>query len=259
VKKYSGFKLEKLMKDTVCEMVNSAPPPPLEESWAKLEQRLLEQHRLNNPPGTKTKNSLSKSMFIAAGIIMIFISLSMSFPGGAANIVENLIDRTQVNVGTQPAPQEDFREVAVMQEKILTLEEAKAAAPFSILIPEYIPSDYNLAQVKYQEMANTTGLVTLKYIGPGTSYFIITEMNTPEGFVQGYGFDTEDAVAQDIKIGEAVGQLISYKNEKIRVNWIQKNIVYGLEGKVPKEDVLKITASMKKASPEKHIPISHTI
>lgn len=43
MKQPSDIELEKLIKDSVREMVESAAPPPLEQSWARFEKKLKEQ------------------------------------------------------------------------------------------------------------------------------------------------------------------------------------------------------------------------
>mgnify|MGYP001323233519 CR=1 FL=1 len=43
MKQYSESELDKMIKETVRDTVDSITPPPLEESWARLEKKLQEQ------------------------------------------------------------------------------------------------------------------------------------------------------------------------------------------------------------------------
>jgi hypothetical protein len=199
-------------------------------------------------------------MATAGVIILLIITLSMSFPVKAraigekiTRIVGTLLSGTQVNVaieykldepnGVSPPP-EDFKEVPIQQEKIVSLEEARLSCPFPVVIPQYVSPGLELAQVNYQEMIKDTAKVTLRYNGSDSDYFQITEMNAPDSYVQGYGYDIEDAVIQDIKLGDSDGKIIVFKDNSIRITWMKHGVVYGLEGKIPQEEAVRIIESM---------------
>lgn len=255
MKQYSDSELDKLVKEVVQKMVESATPPPLEESWARFEKKLRE----HKPPITKKKDFLF--LAAAAGVIILIVgTLTISFPVKAralcekiVNTVETLVGSTQMNIKTDykdsepgrlPPPPDDFKEVPIGQEQTISLEEVKLVSPFTVSIPEYIPADYKLEQVKFQEMAKPVAKVTIKYNGPYSNYFLISEMNAPDGSVQGYGYDIEDAIVQDLNVGDKNGKIILFKNEKIRATWLQHSMMYGLEGKISREEALKIIESM---------------
>ena len=243
-------------------MVESPTPPPLEESWRRFEKKLKDQQSLSNKPcATQRKNLLSLRLATVAGIIILLAgTLSLSFPVKAkalgekiVSTVANLLSGTQMNIKTEykniepdqvPPPPKDFREVNIEQERTVSLEEAKSASPFSIATPQYIPANYKLEQVKFQETGKATAVVTLKYNSSNTNYLLISEMNASDGYVQGYGYDIEDAIVQNIKIGDNNGRIIIFKNENISITWIKQGIVYELEGKIEKEEALKIVKSM---------------
>lgn len=261
MKQYSNIELEKLIDDAVNEMVESATPPPLEESWARFEKKLKKQQQLSNSPSIERKKLLSLRLAATAGFIVLLIgALSISFPVKARAIgekivktVETLLGGTQINIGTgytrdepgAPPPPEDLRELPASLERNISLEEARTISPFSLTIPQYIPAGYNLDQVKFQEMVKPAATVTLKYKGPDSHYFTLTEMNVPDAFARGYGYDIEDAVVEDLKIGDNTVKVIKFKNETIRISWMKQSIVYGLEGSIPREEAMKIVESMQ--------------
>lgn len=262
VKQYSDSELDKLIKETVHEIMDSAVPPPMEESWARFEQKLKEQRTLS----IKNKKSLWKKPFSArlavasALVIVLTGAFLLPFPAKARALgekilvtVETLLGGTQMNVkigykhdepGKTPPP-ESFRDVPVSHERIVSLEEAGAASPFPVAIPQDIPAGYKLEQVKFQEMVKGTARVTMHYNGPAPYYFQISEINAPDGYAGGYGYDVEDADARDIKIGEGIGKMITFKNEKLRIMWLKQDMVYELEGRIPQEEALKTVRSMR--------------
>ncbi|OPX85592.1 MAG: hypothetical protein A4E53_03401 [Pelotomaculum sp. PtaB.Bin104] len=243
-------------------MVESAAPPPLEESWARFEKKLKEKRSLQRKLNVNKLKKFLAWRFIAAAGVIIFLAITFStaFPVKARAIgdkithtVETLLSGTQVNVATEyknddpnggVPPLEDFKEVSIQQEKIVSLEEARSTSPFPIVVPQYVSPGFKLDQVKYQEMVRGTAKVTLSYKGIDSGYFQLTEMNTPNSYVQGYGYDMEDASVEDLRIGGNDGKMITFKNKSIRITWMRQGVVYGLEGKITKKEAVKIIESM---------------
>ena len=259
MKHYSESELDKTIKETVCEMVESVTPPPLEESWARFEKKLKEQQKTDNH---KRKRLLYLRLAASAGvIIMLTGAFAISVPGTARAIgekilytVETLLGGTQMNISTgyrhnEPAQlspaNEGFTEIPIEEERIVSLEEAITVSPFPVTIPEYIPASYTLEQVKFQPMSKPVARISLNYNGPDANYIVLEEMNVPEGYVQGYGYDIEDAVTEEIEVGKNSGQFILFKHDMLRMTWINNSVLFTLEGKVLKEEAIKIAESMK--------------
>lgn len=262
MKQLSGVDLEKLIQDSVREMVEAAAPPPLDQSWARFEKKLQEQQPdLVKNPVIKSKNLSPLRLAIAAGIIVLLAgTLSASFPAQAralgvkiVDIVGTLISGTQMNVRTEykhyepgqhPPPGEGIREVEIGRETAVSIDEARAACPYPLAIPKYLPHGFALDTVNLQEMVNPVVKVTMRFAGSDASYFLFTQVNSPGEYAQGYGYDLEDAAVEDFTAGENNGKLVTFKNNAIKFLWIKQGVVYSLEGNIPKEDALKIIESM---------------
>ncbi|MDD4238357.1 MAG: DUF4367 domain-containing protein [Desulfotomaculaceae bacterium] len=169
------------------------------------------------------------------------------------NIVGTLLSGTQMNVRTeykhnetsrQPSPGEGIREVDIGQETAVSIDEARSACPYPLAIPKYLPPDFTLDTVKFQEMVSPVAKVTMRFAGSDSSYFLFTQVNSPGEYAQGYGYDLEDTTVEDFTAGENNGKLVTFKNNKIKFLWIKQGVVYSLEGTLPKEDALKIIESM---------------
>lgn len=77
---YSNSGLEKKLKDTVQIMVESATPPPVEESWSRFEQkRLAQQSLLEQPHISKGRDLLSLQLAAAAGIIILLAGVFLFY------------------------------------------------------------------------------------------------------------------------------------------------------------------------------------
>jgi hypothetical protein len=257
---YIKSELDKVVKETVRETVDSITPPPLEESWARFEKKLQEQEKASHK--NKRKSLLFKLAASAGVIIVLTGALAISSPGNARAIgekilhtVETLLGGTQMNVKTSyrqhepgqlPLPQEKgFSELPIEEGKIVSLEEAKKISPFPVLVPRYIPAGYTLDRVEYQPMTKPVVKISLLYKSPNADNIVLEEMNVPDGYVQGYGYDIEDAVTEDITVGKNSGQLILFKNERIRMTWINNSVLFTLDGRVSKEEAIKIAESVK--------------
>lgn len=263
MKRYSDIEVEKLIKESVHEMVDSVTPSPLEESWARFEKILKEQQSLSKKAqGQKRKKYFLPLKLVAtAGIIIIVAGVfSFSYPGKAkalggkfVNSVIALLSGTQANIKTDyrhdeqekaPPLNEGFREVTIGQEIVVSLEQARSISPFPIVIPRYSPAGYQLDTVKLQEMVKPVVKVTLNFIGPGLNSFFITQINSPSDYAQGYGYDIDDATVQDFEAGENNGKMITFKNNKVKSMWMKQGVVYILEGSIQKEEISKIIESM---------------
>lgn len=256
---FSEAELDKIIQETVREMVDSVTPPPLEESWARFEKKFIEQQKTYHK---KRRKLLFLRLAASAGVI-IFLSgaFAVLFPVKSRAVgekilstVENLISPTQMNIRTgyrhndpleiPPPPKDGLTEVHIEQERIVSLEEAKTLSPFPVAIPYYIPDGYTIDQVKFQPMIKPVARVSLKYNGPDSKYFVLEEMNVPEGYVQGYGYDIEDAAVKDVKVGNSAGKLILFKNDRIRITWLNQSVLFTLEGKISEDEALKIAGSI---------------
>lgn len=260
MKQYSDAELDKLIKEAVCEMVDSVDPPPLEESWARFEKKYYGQKK--TPVGCRRNGySFFLRLAAAAGIMLLLAgAFSLSFPAKARAIgerlvstVETLLNSTQMNIRTEykhnepgllPPPPEDLKELPIDQEKVVSLEEAQSTSPFPVTLPRYLPKGYALERITHQGMVKDTVIITLEYTDPAANSFSISEKNIPDGYVEGYGYDIEDAVVEDIQIESSTGKMIIFKNGDIKVRWIKQGVQYELDGPVSKEEALKIVQSM---------------
>lgn len=260
MKQYSKSELDKVVKETVRETVDSITPPPLEESWARFEKKLQEQQKTLHK---KNRRSLFFKLAASAGvIIMLAGTLAISVPGNARAIgekilhtVETLLGGTKMNVRTgfrhnepgqlPPPPEKGFSELPIEEGRIVSLEEAKKVSPFPVLVPQYIPDGYSLNRVEFQLMIKPVVKISLLYNGPNADNIVLEEMNVPDGYVQGYGYDIEDAITEDIKVGKNSGQLILFKDDRIQMTWINNSVLFTLDGRISKEEAIKIAESMK--------------
>lgn len=128
MKQPSDFELEKLLRDSIREMVESADPPPLEQSWARFEKKLKEEQAMMSQ-AVKSKALFPFRLAVAAGIIVLITgTLSFSFPTiskalGAkiVNIAEYLNSSTHMIISTDykhneqrpDPPGEEIREVEI--------------------------------------------------------------------------------------------------------------------------------------------------
>lgn len=260
MKQYTKSELDKVVKETVRETVDSITPPPLEESWARFEEKLQEQETALHK--NRRESLLFKLAASAGVIIMLTSALAILAPGNARaigekilNTVETLLGGTQMNVRTSyrhnepdqlpPPSEEGFSELPIEEVKIVSLEEAKKISPFPVLVPQHIPAGYVLDRVEFQPMIKPVVKISLLYKVPNTDNIVLEEMNVPDGYVQGYGYDIEDAIIEDIKVGKNSGQLILFKNDRIQMTWINNSVLFTLDGKISKEEAIKIAESMK--------------
>jgi len=91
MKQYSKSELDKVVKETVRETVDSITPPPLEESWARFEKKLQKQEKALHK---NKRKSLFFKLAASAGVIIVLTgALAISVPGNARAIGEKYFIR----------------------------------------------------------------------------------------------------------------------------------------------------------------------
>lgn len=261
MKHYLNEDIDCLIKEAVCDMVESATPPPFEDSWAKFEQKHLAQLNPQIPSSSNTGQRISifKRLAIAAGIIVFLTAgITVSFPQNAraigekiVNAISYLIGSNKVNIGTSYNNREnsslndDIIEIPVGQELVISLNEAKSLTPFEIVTPKYLPPGYKLDELVLQELIQPYLVVkvTLKYVGD-TGYFTIFQENTPGEYGAGQGYDTDDTIKESFEMEQKKGDLFTHKSGKVKANWLNQGMLFRIEGNISKNETLKIIESM---------------
>mgnify|MGYP001020448093 FL=1 len=258
MKKYSDLELDDIFRKAVREMVEEASPPPVEKSWLEFKKKYKE--RTGSKISSAPKGSrILKKFLVAAGIVVFLAgAVSFSFPTMAKAIgkkivssIETLLTATQMNISTSyesddgdKVPPAGIQEIEIGKEQIMSQDEVLATAPFPVLFPAYIPESFILDRIEYQELTKNVAKVTLIYSGGNSDNLTIIQMNAPGGFTEGFAYDREDAVTEDILIGREKAKVIVFKNNSAKIMFVSEEVSIEVGGRISKEEALKISASL---------------
>lgn len=242
---------DSLIKEIVHKQIDSIVPPSKEEVWEQIKQKLSDERR-------KKQYRRLKSILIACTVIVVltvtfvyFYTPVMAFTGRIIKSIEEVTENSFI-VRKIVSFNPDSQENAITNDKYddPRIDEAKRNISFEILLPKYVPEDYELYSVNVFNKDKEREKVTLLYIN-------IKDENKKESFEieeQSYPDDSEsemkyvmdpDTKVEYLEINEVKCTLLSYDKMHNILFWDNNNISYKIDGNISKDDIVKIVKTMK--------------
>lgn len=232
-------------------------PPPLEESWGRLEAKLVERGLLQPP--AKRRHGLRFYFAVAAGVLLLVgLASSLVFPEQVTAIGSKILKvhkwfgkDTTVNVtrnytreetGSPSPPPAPMQAAGDSYE--LTVDEAREKFPFFIP-PSYIAPGFNLTQVHAQHIAADFALVSMTYAAPEGRHYVVSQRKIgDDGYTEGTAYDYEDGVMQNVRVGRAEGVLIKVSGTYVTLRWDHNGVAYNVSGSLSPQEALKVGESI---------------
>ncbi|MDF9408112.1 DUF4367 domain-containing protein [Pelotomaculum isophthalicicum JI] len=117
------------------------------------------------------------------------------------------------------------------------------SAPFKILLPVDHLEEYHIKSLSMDKLGDSTD-VLIKLAANDNRKINIQQTNITQGFSQGLSFDNEDAVLKKIRINGQEATLITYKNQRVSLAWIDSDVFVSMDGNVSEEEILRLGSSM---------------
>jgi len=258
MKQYMDEELDDIIRVVVGARMENCNPPPVEEAWARLKERI--NYRPKQLSFNLHKRYLPHIALTVVLILLVATFFSFTNPIKARALGYKIIDSVEAFLyspvmnlrsgvrgddKTKPTPPpQTVKEINTEPQIMITLEEAKTKVPFPLRVPTYLPPAYHLKKVTYQKQTSYTAEVTMEYKGPKDNYFTITQLNFTGELGTGYAYDREDTTIKNVMIGSNKAKIAQSKSGFVRLMWIDGQINLNLEGKLSSQEAIKIARSI---------------
>jgi outer membrane lipoprotein-sorting protein len=119
-----------------------------------------------------------------------------------------------------------------MQPKHLTLDEARAQAEFTLLVPTYVPEGATLIDVFAVEGA------FVLYYDHSTTSFTVSQGLSPVG-------ETPDGQTSEVTVRGQTGTLITDDLGNGCLTWTEDGVVISIAGRISQDEIVKVAESMQ--------------
>lgn len=256
------IKLEELIRESLAEEASQVIPPSPEEVWPKITAG-LEGKKFRFISGLPGRRWFSPQFAVIALLVLMvgIISFSTIPSAGAFNrrffsVVVDLLNGggpapySDVNISRSnrtppppgaPPPPPDWP--LATGERVVTVEEARAAAAFPFRQPAYLPKGMalDIITVVNPERIN-------QYFRSSKNRLIIRQWYITGDFASGSYFS--NAQVTKVKIAGVEGTLVVQRNpytgrDEVTIMWFDNNIDFLLEGDIGEKEALKVANSLK--------------
>lgn len=246
----------KAIKESLTEILEETQPSPLgkDETWNRIQKQMAISIRTNHTPR-------KRYVYIAASVIIIaFVAFSSSPQHASASFgwltklfvqIEGTLTQLMGTTSSPdneimqaPAPAFNIATDQITLEK-LTIEEARSATTFRIIVPKYLPEGYIFSGVFVQAEENKkSSHILIKYNdGEGnTLEFTETDINDQRGY--SIGIDNDDTDIVDINISGVKGNILSFKNGTKKVVINMQNIQLVIDSKLSDMELREIVKNL---------------
>jgi len=248
----SDKELDKLIHDQIKSELNEFETPDIDEQWNKVRNALMEESTPKNP--SQKVNNLKRLTWVAA-LLIIVGAFSFINPGNANAFGEKIIEFYNFMVGkTTNNKTETYKrpgspnepavtDLGTNSEKEVTLEQAQSSIPYTLATPNYLPPEFKLKRVTLTNMGSEIAEVSMEYEGD-SKVIVFKQHNSAKSTTRGSLYDTDDTTVKDVDVNGKPGILFITKNNMSTLNWIQRDLVLQITGKIEPDEIIKIANSI---------------
>ena len=243
-----GKNIDSLIKDIFEEEFDNIEYPQADEMWGQIRIKLKKERR-------KILLKRLRPAFAACILISVLSVLFINFQTPVMAFANKLIRSMEEFTGNtlkihRRDVAQDEKGGADITRNIddPRIHEAQKNINFDLIIPGYIPKDFKLSNVDVLNKNKEKEVVTLQYIKNENrrESFEITQESFPSGVDDTLNIlDDEGVNVEHVKINGIECTLINYDSTLNKLIWINSHLGYKIDGRVSKEDIIKIAKSMK--------------
>lgn len=245
---YSDF----IIKQAVHEDMKNAPEMPYseDETWNMI------QKKMRNEPSFKKgkRRKFTKLSLIAASILLVFSFVQVQSgnafgwltkyvfksEGTVTNIESSNTTSVETNI---PSPEQVKIIPSVIKTKYMDLSQAKAAASFNIIIPQYVPEGFMLQNVGVVLEGEKSNEITLNY-KKGEEPLTIKQSFITEQFGNSFAVDNEDTIVKKVDVFNQEATFLRFEDNSKKLFWDNMQLRFEIDSNLPEEEILKIAHSM---------------
>lgn len=250
-----------LIKRAVKEEFESSPPPLLskEEAWENILQQM---NKVEEPP-KRTPWFKQKWMYVAAILLCAFaITMFSGQTGLAKSSFTEFVQRVQgavlqifvdgnnpiiwnLNKDSEGEGNFSVEEYYIEKSNFIILE-AQEEVKFPLLVPEFIPNDYELKDVSVVNLGGNLGKDVYFLFENKGKTFTILQRKAEDAFSFNLLIEGENVEVEEIKIQGNPANFVDYQNDQNElISIYDDETVYSIKGELSKKELIQIAESMK--------------
>ncbi|MCH1627050.1 DUF4367 domain-containing protein [Fredinandcohnia quinoae] len=250
--------LDQIIEETVKEEYDHILPiTSTNEAWENFNKRREHKYKSRTfSPRKKKFVMLGTSL----AVCIILISLLPQSGSSFASLTEifgkvegNMISLF-VKVGENEEHIEDVKEPSLDEYYVIEgsettmdeidLEQAKKETAFPILIPKWVPTDFELEHVLVLTKQNQKSDEIYLQYKSNAKHFTIRQTSTGHEFGLGMSYNKDEVNVEQIKINGYQANLINRSKGISKLFWVTQSIYYSIDGHLTKEEIIQIAESM---------------
>lgn len=218
---------------------------------------LIKPHNSNETnylESTNKKSSYIKVKGLAvACIFLIILGFIIAVPQKATAMGEWLIQFFRIKSGdtteniqrSENISGQRHEGLIQIKPEELTFNEAQQITPFKIKVPNYLPDKIIDSKYFCEKFSKNLIIVTTQFYNKNGVILRLEQKNAETDNEHSRIIDTDDAVFTPIKVNDADGYYIEFKDDTIKLNWSKDRFTYILVGKYNIETMIRIAESIK--------------
>lgn len=251
--KEHDVKLEQLLKETLKEEGEKINLPPAEDVWQEIAQGL--SSRILDRKRNLRRKIIAAAVILAVsagGFSTVFPQKVTAFGKKLMQVVTSVTgDTVTINTTMReesetkseqsaPPPTEDSSKP--IRPQIVSLEEARRISPFPFRTPRYLPSGFQLKQVRIVK-SEVTAIIMLEY-GRDKNELSIHQENIIGEMAASDNVRAGEAKLKEIDINGNKGTMFEFNNGLVDIIFLNDGIRYQLSGYLNSDEMIKVAKSL---------------
>lgn len=238
--KDNKLSLDRMIREALGDHMNHCPFPPLSaaEAW----EQLQEPEQLKFIPSLQFLLN-GKQRGISA-VLLLILGIGAVWASSSVLPLEQPTEEIAALPGERTTDHYEVISYSLNHAESLDLEKAREISDFLIRVPQSVPAEFNVSQVKAIRNPNEKiQEVYLIYQGEKRA-FVIREQAIDEKTSLGTAVNLSDTEVLDIHIKGAKGTLFQYQNGVSRLVWMSDRHSFSIEGRLTQEEIISIAESI---------------
>ncbi|MGE5483391.1 MAG: DUF4367 domain-containing protein [Ignavibacteriales bacterium] len=257
--KYDERILDSLIREAVSRNHAKMEPPPLDEFWAGFLQKRRQAMSETLTTRSRFASKWLRRGSVALAMVALVVGLWLASPRASAvgmravRFLSAAVTETLTNLmvslglaeksrGTRGGPPPDS---PGQTPRTVSLEEARAQAPFRLRLPSFVPEGMTTRTVRFEHLNESTARISVTYGDNEGRHLVLEQVNISEGMGTGLAYDSDDARVEKVQVGGRDGLLIRFKDGSSHLLWVQEDVSLQLYGSVDGDVTLSIARSIK--------------
>lgn len=240
--------------ELIHERNDEMPCPPKEEIWERIITQLKDERKKERKRLFKRVTSYIAASIIVALILSLYVIPRTNVLAFTNKIIKSIIVVTQdtIKIYKKVDPTDKENSLDYLFGRDIDdprIGDAQKKIHFRLSIPEYIPKEYKLSSVDVLNKFENKETVTFLYLNSSSDrkdYFEIIQRSFPNGSDVTVNIKKgENTKIENLIIDATEYTFVSYEENLNGILWDSGNIGYEISGNLTKNEIIKVTKSIK--------------